>query len=200
MSSPAPSNDDQPSARIWHPLAQQPPPVPFTGERSQFGVPPPTNTSRVRRISHETIPWGPARDTAPQHPNLRTQAPRRGTYGVPRQQTHGAMLRMLTPVTTLTIPWDHGIQGIESEPSHRSSGTFPPPSLTTTTSNQNRSTPRPPTLPEKHWPSLGLSSGTTHPRTMNTSPTLSLLFGETRYPSLPREGTESHRSHSDSGR
>ncbi len=39
--------------------------------------------------------------------------------------------------------------------------------------------------------------GITHPPTTNV--TLSPLFGETTYPSLPREETESHLSHSDSG-
>ncbi len=199
MSSPDSSDDNQQFARTWHPLSQQPPPVPFTGERSRFGVPPPTNTSRVGRTSHETIPRGPARIAAPQHPNLSTQAPWRGTYGVPRQQTHGARLCMLVLITTPTTPQDLGIQGIDNERSHRSSGTSPSPFSMTTTSSLSRSTPCPPTLPGRHWPSPGLSLGTIRPHTTSTSQTLLPLFGETRYPSLPREGTESHLSHSDSG-
>ncbi len=76
--------------------------------------------------------------------------------------------------------------------------TNPSPSSTTTTSNLNRSTPHHPTSPGRCWPSLGLELDITHPPMTPT--TLSPLFSETRYPSLPREGTKSHRSHSDSGR
>ncbi len=53
-------------------------------------------------------------DVAPQNPGLRTQVPLRGTYGVHRQQTHGAMLRLLTPLTTLTTPQDPGIPETEN--------------------------------------------------------------------------------------
>ncbi len=180
MSSPDSNDDNQRSAQIWHPLAQRPPPVPFTGERSRFGVPPPTNTSRVGRTSYETIPWAPARDATPLHLNLSTQAPWRGTYRVPRQQqTHGARLQMLAPITTPTIPRDHGTQAIESGLLRRLSGISPSPSSTATTSNPNRSMPHHPTLPGRHWPSPGLNLGTTHPHMMPVPQTLSPLFGET---------------------
>ncbi len=144
MSSPSTSDDDRPSAQIWHPLAQPPPPVPFTGERSQFGLPPPTNTTQVGRTSWETTLLGPASYAAPWHPNLRTQAPRRGTYGVPREPIRGAALWLLTPMPMPTIPWGPGTQGIENEHSHRSSGTSLSQSSTVPSSNQSRSTASPP--------------------------------------------------------
>ncbi len=102
------------------------------------------NTSQVGRTSHKTIPRGSARDAAPQHQNLLTQAPRRGTYRVPRQQTHGARLRMLTPMMTPTIPQDLGIQGIENELSCRMSGISPSPSSTTMTSKPEQIDASPP--------------------------------------------------------
>ncbi len=104
---------------------------------------------------------------------------------------------MLTPITTPTIPRDLGIQGIENELSRRSSGTSPSLSLTTMIFNQSRSMPHLPTSPERHWPSQGPEGDFTPPPTAST--TLSLLFSETTYPSLPREGTESRLSHTDSG-
>ncbi len=57
--------------------------------------------------------------------------------------------------------------------------------------------PRPPTSPGRRSPLQGLGLGPAHP-TM-TAPTLSPLFGETRYPSLPREGATSRQSHLGSG-
>ncbi len=157
------------------------------------------STTRVGRTSRpETIPQGATRGAAPQHPSLRTQAPQRGTYRVPRQQqTHGAILRMLTPRTTPTIPQELGTQGTENELSLRLSGTSPSPSLTTTIFNQSRSTPRPPTSPGRPWLFQGSGEDPTHLHTTDT--TLSPLFGRTTYPSLPREGTESCLSHTDSG-
>ncbi len=64
-----------------------------------------------RRSSDPTQYRGVRRTSLPQHPGLRTQAPQRGTYGVHRQQTHGAMLCLLMPLTTPTTPagsWNAG--------------------------------------------------------------------------------------------
>ncbi len=99
---------------------------------------------------------------------------------------------MTTPIT----PRGPGTQGTESELSHRSSGTSLSPSLTPTILS-NRSMPRPPTSPGRPWPSQGLERVSTPLPTMST--TLSPLFGETTYPSLPREGTKSRLSRMDSG-
>ncbi len=57
--------------------------------------------------------------------------------------------------------------------------------------------PHHPTSPEQRWPLQGLGLGLAHPPTTRT--TLSPLFSKTQYPSLPREGTTSRQSHSDSG-
>ncbi len=104
---------------------------------------------------------------------------------------------MLSLITTPTIPREPGTPGIENEPSHRMCGTNPSSPPTTSTLRTSTLTPRPPTSPGRHWPCPGLGMGTTHPPTM--SATLSPRFGETRYPSLPREEIESHKSHSCSG-
>ncbi len=112
---------------------------------------------------------------------------------------HGAMLRLLTPLTTPTTPRAPGNQETENELLLRMSRRPPTPSSpsTTSTARTNTSTPRRPTSSEPRWPSQGLGLGFTCPTT--TATTLSLLFGETQYPSLPREGAMSHQSHLGSG-
>ncbi len=219
MSSPASSSDDQYSEPpTWHPLLQPPPPIPFTGERSRFGIPPPTtSTTRVGRSSRpETIPSstnvarGSWTTVAPMNQlrtgmipggatSLRTLEHRSGTYGVPRRPTtHGAALRMLQPLQTPNTPLGLGTPETKRELLLRMSRTPPVPSPgTTSTSRANRSMPPLDTSSSRHSRPLGLGLGFRHPAT--TATTLLPLFGETRYPSCRVEGATSRQSRTDSG-